>query len=70
MQDLKQEFADVQAAIEKVEAQVQTAARPLLPRPVKCSFVTRTRATFRKWMPSPAAMIPLMGRGYQQYKGD
>ena len=70
MQDLKQEFVDVQAAIEKMEEQVETAAPAAPPAPGKVRLRHPNSGDIQEVDASPAAMIPWMGRGYQQYKGD
>ena len=70
MPDLKQEFADVQAAIEKVEVQVEAPAPAAPPAPGKVQLRHPNTGDIQEVDASPAAMIPWMGRGYQQYNGD
>ena len=65
MADLKQELADVAAAIEKVETQANT---PVAPGKVKLRHPNS--GDIKEVDATPAAMIPLMGLGYQQYKGE
>ena len=67
MADLKQELADVQAAIEKVEAQESAAIPPAAPGKVKLRHphtgdIQEVEAT-------PEKLVPLMGLGYVQVPG-
>ena len=68
MADLKQELADVAAAIEKVEAQAAAPVPPAAPGKVKLRHPHS--GDIREVDAIPAAMIPLMGLGYEQYKGE
>jgi hypothetical protein len=68
MADLKQELADVQATIEKVEAQESAAIPP--PAPGKVKLRHPHTGDIQEVDAVPAAMIPLMGLGYEQYKGE
>jgi hypothetical protein len=68
MADLRQELADVQAAIEKVEAQ-ESAAIPS-PAPGKVKLRHPHTGDIQEVDAVSAAMIPLMGLGYEQYKGE
>lgn len=67
MPDLKQEFADVQAAIERAEA--QTAAPVSPPAPGKVRLHHPFTGDTKEVDATPAAMVPVMGLGYQQVKG-
>ena len=69
MADLKQELADVEAAIQHIEAQMtaSTATAPAEPDKVRLRhpFTGDTRDVDA----TPAALVPLMGLGYEQVKG-
>jgi hypothetical protein len=66
MPDLKQELADIQAAIDKVDAQGVAPAPP--PVPGKVRLRHPLTGDIKDVDPTPAALIPLMGLGYQQVK--
>ena len=66
MADLKQELADVQAAIEKVESQVAAPAVP--PAQGKVRLRHPFTGDTKDVDATPAALVPLMGLGYQQVK--
>jgi len=66
MPDLKQEMADVAQAIEKMQAQASTPAAP--PVPGKVRLRHPNTGDVKDVDASPAALIPLMGFGYQQVK--
>ena len=66
MPDLKQEVADVAAAIEKLEAQAVAPAAP--PAPGKVRLRHPHTGDIKEVDAVPEAMIPFMGRGYQQVK--
>ena len=66
--DLKQELADVQAAIERVEAQESVPPPATAPGRVKLRHPHT--GDIQEVDAVPAAMIPLMGLGYEQVKGD
>ena len=66
MPDLKQEMADVVAAIEKEEKQAAAPATP--PAPGKVRLRHPNTGDVQDVDAVPEAMIPLMGRGYQQVK--
>jgi hypothetical protein len=68
MADLKQELADVAAAVEKVEAQAAAPVPPAAPGKVKLRHPNT--GDIKEVDATPTAMIPLMGLGYQQYKGE
>jgi hypothetical protein len=70
MPDLKQELADVEAAIHHIEAQVETPAPAALPAPGKVRFRHPHSGDIKEVDATPEAMTPLMGLGYQQYKED
>jgi hypothetical protein len=70
MSDLKQELADVEAAIHHIEAQVETPAPATQPAPGKVRLRHPHTGDIKEVDATPEAMIPLMGLGYQQYKGD
>lgn len=66
MPDLKQEMADVAAAIDKLEKQ---AAAPATSRATgKVRLRHPNTGDVQDVDAVPEAMIPLMGRGYQQVK--
>ena len=73
MADIKQELADAQAAVNKVAADV--TAMTSAPAPAASPAVARVRlrhpltGDVQDVDATPAALIPLMGRGYQQVKG-
>ncbi len=66
MTDLKQEMADVAAAIDKLE--VQPAAPAAAPAPGKTRLRHPHTGDIKTVDAVPEAMIPLMGLGYQQVK--
>jgi hypothetical protein len=66
MADLKQEMADVAAAIEKLEAQTAAPAAPLAPGKVRLRH-PQTGDT-KDVDAVPEALIPVMCLGYQQVK--
>ena len=66
MPDLKQEMADVAAAIDKLEE--QAAAPAPSPAPGKVRLRHPNTGDVQDVDAVPEAMIPLMGRGYQQVK--
>ncbi len=66
MPDLKQEMADVAAAIDKMEK--QAAAPTASPAPGKVRLRHPNTGDLQEVDAVPEAMIPLMGRGYQQVK--
>ena len=66
MPDLKQELADVAAAIEKLEAQPSAPAAP--PAIGKVRLRHPLTGDTKDVDATPAAMVPLMGLGYQQVK--
>jgi len=66
MPDLKQEMADVAAAIENLETRAAAPAAP--PAPGKVRLRHPNTGDVQEVDATPAAMIPLMGRGYQQVK--
>lgn len=66
MPDLKQEMADVAAAIENLETRAAAPAVP--PAPGKVRLRHPNTGDVQEVDATPAAMIPLMGRGYQQVK--
>jgi len=66
MPDLKQEMADVAAAIEKMEKQAAAPAAP--PAPGKVRLRHPNTGDIKEVDAVPEAMIPLMGLGYQQVK--
>jgi len=66
MPDLKQELADVAAAIEKMEAQPAAPAAP--PAISKVRLRHPLTGDTKDVDATPAAMVPLMGLGYQQVK--
>ena len=66
MPDLKQELADIQAAIEKVEAQPAVPAPP--PVPGKVRLRHPLTGDTKDVDATPAALVPWMGLGYQQVK--
>ncbi len=69
MPDLKQELADVAAAIEKMEAQSSAPVVPVSPPPPgKVRFRHPLTGDTKDVDAIPAAMVPLMGLGYQQVK--
>jgi hypothetical protein len=68
MADLKQELADVAAAIEKVEAQATAPVPPAAPGKVKLRHPNT--GDIRVVDATTEAVVPLMGLGYEQYKGD
>jgi hypothetical protein len=64
MPDLKQELADVAAAIEKMEAQPGAPAAP--PAAGKVRLRHPLTGDTKDVDAMPAAMVPLMGLGYEQ----
>jgi len=66
MPDLKQEVADVAAAIDRIEKQAAAPAAP--PAPGKVRLRHPNTGDVQDVDAVPEAMIPLMGRGYQQVK--
>jgi hypothetical protein len=66
MPDLKQEMADVAAAIEKLETRAAAPVAP--PAPGKVRLRHPNTGDVQEVDAVPEAMIPLMGRGYQQVK--
>ncbi len=66
MPDLKQELADVAAAIEKTEHPASAPVAP--PAPGKVRLRHPNTGDVQDVDAVPEAMIPLMGRGYQQVK--
>jgi hypothetical protein len=66
MTDLKQEMADVAAAIEKLEPQAAPPAAA--PAPGKVRLRHPNTGDIKTVDAVPEAMIPLMGLGYQQVK--
>ena len=66
MPDLKQEMADVAAAIDKLEKQAAAPAAP--PATGKVRLRHPNTGDVQDVDAVPEAMIPLMGRGYQQVK--
>ena len=68
MPDLKQEMADVEAAIKKME---QQPAVPTTPPPLgKVRLRHPNTGDIKEVDAVPDALIPLMGLGYQQVKGE
>ena len=66
MADLRQELADVQAAIERMD---QRAPEPAtLPAPGKVRLRHPNTGDIKEVDAVPEAMIPIMGLGYQQVK--
>jgi hypothetical protein len=70
MPDLKQELADVAAAIEKMEAQPAAPAEQPSEPPAAGKVRLRHPLTgdTKDVDATPAAMVPLMGLGYSQVK--
>jgi len=66
MPDLKQEMADVAAAIDKMEKQAAAPTAP--PASGKVRLRHPNTGDVQVVDAVPEAMIPLMGRGYQQVK--
>jgi len=66
MPDLKQELADVAAAIDKMEAQPAVPAAPVAVGKVRLRHPLT--GDTKDVDATPAAMVPLMGLGYQQVK--
>jgi hypothetical protein len=66
MPDLKQEMADVAAAIEKMEKQAAAPAPPTAPGKVRLRHPNT--GDIKEVDAVPEAMISLMGLGYQQVK--
>ena len=66
MPDLKQELADVAAAIDKMEAQPVVPAAPVAVGKVRLRHPLT--GDTKDVDATPAAMVPLMGLGYQQVK--
>ncbi|HZT29247.1 MAG TPA: hypothetical protein VFA33_05155 [Bryobacteraceae bacterium] len=66
MPDLKQEMADVAAAIEKLEAQAAAPAAP--PAPGKVRLRHPHTGDIKEVDAVPEKLIPIMGLGYQQVK--
>ena len=66
MPDLKQEMADVADAIDKMEKQAAAPAAPLAPGKVRLRHPNT--GDVQDVDAVPEAMIPRMGRGYQQVK--
>jgi hypothetical protein len=67
MPDLKQELADLTAAVEKAEEQAAVPANPVAPGKVRLRHPLT--GDTKDVDATPAALIPLMGLGYQQVKG-
>jgi hypothetical protein len=71
MTDLKQEMADVAAAIDKLETQPAAPPAPAPagpPAPGKVRLRHPNTGDIKTVDSVPEAMIPLMGLGYQQVK--
>ena len=66
MPDLKQEMADVAAAIDKMEKQAAAPTAP--PAPGKVRLRHPNTGDTKEVDAVPSVMIPLMGIGYQQVK--
>lgn len=66
MPDLKQEMADVAEALDKLEKQAAEPAPQLAPGKVRLRHPNT--GDIQDVDAVPEAMIPLMGRGYQQVK--
>lgn len=66
MPDLKQEMADVAAAIDRMEKQAAAPAPSAAPGKVRLRHPNT--GDVQDVDAVPDAMIPLMGRGYQQVK--
>ena len=67
MTDLKQELADVQSAIERMESQVVAPASAPAPGTVRLRHPFT--GDIQDVDATPAALIPWMGLGYEQVKG-
>ena len=70
MADLRQELADVQAAIGKIEAQVAPQPAPAPMAPGRIRLRHPATGDVKEVDATPEVMIPLMGLGYEQVKGE
>lgn len=66
MPDLKQEMAEVAAAVEHMQAKAATPAAP--PAPGKVRLRHPNTGDVKDVDATPAALIPIMGAGYVQVK--